>query len=66
MFDEQNLMSSAGLVPVLELAEHVGLSRLIGEHVDLPLTWVGSGAVNSAGKLTSLLAPRMGVLSWPR
>ena len=36
VFDEQNLVSSAGLVPVLELAEQTGLSRLIGEHVDLP------------------------------
>jgi hypothetical protein len=39
VFDEQNLVSSAGLVPVLELAEQTGLSRLIGEHVDLPSTW---------------------------
>jgi hypothetical protein len=31
--DELNLVSSAGLVPVLELAERTGLSRLIGEHV---------------------------------
>ena len=36
VFDEQNLVSSAGLV--LELAEQTGLSRLIGEHVDLPST----------------------------
>jgi hypothetical protein len=42
-FDEQNLVSSAGLVPVLELAEQTGLSRLIGEHVDLPSTRVKSG-----------------------
>ena len=34
VFDEQNLVSAAGLVPVLELAEQTGLSRLIGEHVD--------------------------------
>jgi hypothetical protein len=31
VFDEQNLVSAAGLVPVLELAEQTGLSRLIGE-----------------------------------
>ena len=46
VFDEPNLMSAAGLVPVLELAEQTGLSRLIGEHVDLPSTRVKSGAVN--------------------
>jgi hypothetical protein len=56
VFDEQNLVSTAGLVPVLELAEQAGLSRLIGEHVDLPPTRVKSGAVNPAGKLTSIIA----------
>ena len=55
VFDEQNLVSAAGLVPVLELAEQTGLSRLIGEHVDLPSTRVRSGAVNPAGKLTSII-----------
>jgi hypothetical protein len=41
-------------VPVLELAEQTGLSELIGERVDLPSTRVKSGAVNPAGKLTSI------------
>jgi hypothetical protein len=53
------------VAPVLELAEQTALSRPIGEHVDLLSTRVSSGAVNPAGKLTSILAPRMGVLSWP-
>lgn len=56
VFDEQNLVSAAGLVPVLELAEQTGLSRLIDEHVDLPSTRVASGAVNPVGKLTSIIA----------
>ena len=56
VFDEQNLVSASGLVPVLELAEQTGLSRLIGEHVVLPSTRVRSGAVNPAGKLTSIVA----------
>jgi hypothetical protein len=56
VFDEQNLVSASGLVPVLELAEQSGLSRLIGEHVVLPSTRVRSGAVNPAGKLTSIVA----------
>jgi hypothetical protein len=38
VFDEPNLVSASGLVPVLELAEQTGLSRLIGEYVDLPST----------------------------
>ena len=42
VFDERNLVSAAGLVPVLELAEQTGLSELIGEHVD---TAVHSGEI---------------------
>ncbi|BBZ09601.1 hypothetical protein MDOR_37700 [Mycolicibacterium doricum] len=56
VFDEDNLVSAAGLVPVLELAEQSGLSGLIDEHVDLRSTRVKSGAVNPAGKLTSIIA----------
>ena len=55
VFDEPNLVSAAGLVPVLELAEQTGLSELIGEHVDMPSTRVKSGAVNPVGKLTSII-----------
>lgn len=59
MFDEPNLVSAAGLVPVMELAEQTGLSRLISERVDLPSTRVPSGAVNAAGKLTTIIAAMM-------
>ena len=59
VFDECNLVSAGGLVPVLELAEQTGLSRLIGEHVELPSTRVRSGAVNPAGKLTTIIAGMM-------
>jgi hypothetical protein len=59
VFDERNLVSAAGLVPVMELAEQTGLSRLIGEYVDLPSTRVASGAVNPAGKLTTIIAGMM-------
>ena len=59
VFDEQNLVSAAGLVPIMELAEQTGLSRLIGEHVELPSTRVASGAVNPAGKLTTIIAGMM-------
>lgn len=59
VFDEQNLVSAAGLVPVLELAEQTGLSQLIDEHVDLPSTRVASGAVNPAGKLTTIIGAMM-------
>jgi hypothetical protein len=59
VFDEQNLVSAAVLVPVLELAEQGGLSELIGELVDLPSTRVRSGAVNPVGKLISIIAAMM-------
>jgi len=34
-FDDRNLVSRAGLAPVLQLAERAGLQRLVGEHVGL-------------------------------
>ncbi len=36
VFDERNLLSAAGLVPVLELAAQNGLSESIDQHGDLP------------------------------
>lgn len=48
MFDEQNFVSAAGLVPVMELAEQAGLSPLIVEHVQIPSTRVHFGAVKPA------------------
>ncbi|MFT4156381.1 MAG: transposase, partial [Microbacterium sp.] len=41
MFDDHNLVSHAGLVPVLELAEKAGLSGLVGECSTLPTANVG-------------------------
>ncbi len=35
LFDDPNLVSCAGLAPVLRLAERGGLQRLVGEHVQL-------------------------------
>ncbi len=49
-------MSSAGLVPVLELAEQAGRSKLIDVHVDIDSARVKSGAANPVGKLTSVIA----------
>jgi hypothetical protein len=60
VFDEKNLVSDAGLVPVLELAEQTGLSTLIDKHINLPSTRVKSGAVNPVGKLTTIIAGMMG------
>jgi hypothetical protein len=56
VFDEDNLVSHAGLVPVLELAEQTGLSRLLGEHVRFVDERIKSGAANPVPKLTSIIA----------
>ena len=57
-FDDANLVSFAGLAPLLALAERTGLSQLIGERVriDPAATKVKSAGVNPAGKLTSIIA----------
>ncbi len=34
-FDDPNLVSCAGLAPVLALAERAGLARLVGQHVKI-------------------------------
>ena len=58
VFDEAHLVSFAGLVPVLALAERAGLSQLISERVRIaPGTMkVRSAGVNPAGKVTSVIA----------
>lgn len=56
MFDEGNLVSHAGLVPVLELAEQAGLSQLLDQHVRFVDERVKSGAANPTPKLTSIIA----------
>jgi hypothetical protein len=56
VFDDESLVSCAGLVPVLALAERTGLSELISERVGFGATTVRSAGVNPAGKLTSIVA----------
>lgn len=55
-FDDENLVSFAGLVPVMGLAERAGLSELLAEKVTLTSTRVRSAACNPAGKITSIIA----------
>ena len=57
VFDDEHLVSCAGLVPVMGLAEQTGLSELIAEQVVLRAArrWRSAG-VNPAGKLTSIIA----------
>ncbi len=52
MFDDPNLVSSAGLVPVVALAESAGLSALAQQHLSVP---TDKGA-NAGLKVASLVA----------
>ena len=56
LFDDEHLVSDAGLVPVMALAEQAGLSELVAERVELGETRVVSAGVNPAGKLSSIIA----------
>ena len=51
-FDDPNLVSCAGLVPVWELAQRAGLDELVTEHVRLP----GPAGACAAGKVGSVVA----------
>ena len=56
VFDDEHLVSHAGLVPVMALAERAGLSELIDSRVRFRTTRVKSAGVNPAGKITSIVA----------
>jgi hypothetical protein len=52
VFDDPNLVSCAGLGPVLQLAEQAGLQRLVARHVHLG----NQGAINAHLKVPCLVA----------
>ena len=52
VFDDPNLVSSAGLVPVLALADSVGLRALADEHLSVP----SDKGANTGLKVASLVA----------
>ena len=51
-FDDPNLVSAAGLVPVLALADRAGLRELADEHLSVP----GDKGANAGLKVASLVA----------
>jgi Transposase DDE domain group 1 len=55
-FDEDNLVSDAGLVPLLGLAEQTRLPEILAETVSIKISRVKSGAANPAPKLLSVIA----------
>ena len=61
-FDDPNLVSCAGLAPVLQLAEWAGLGSLVGEHVHL----AKPGGANAHLKVSGLVAGMVaGPAPWP-
>jgi hypothetical protein len=56
VFDDDNLVSCAGLVPVMTLAERTGLSDLLADKVHIAEPRIKSGSANPAPKLATLIA----------
>ena len=56
MFDDDNLVSCAGLVPVMTLAQRTGLSDLLADKVHITAPRIKSGSANPAPKLATLIA----------
>lgn len=55
-FDDDDLVSCAGLAPVMTLAEQTGLTRLLTEKVAIDTPRIKSGTANLAPKLATLIA----------
>src|SRR6476620_5757310 len=55
-FDEDNLVSDAGLVPLLGPAEQTGLTEIIAEKVSIKAPRIKSGSANPAPKLLTVIA----------
>jgi hypothetical protein len=56
VFDDDHLVSCAGLVPVMTLAEQTGLAHLFDEKVRISAPRIKSGAANPAPKLATVVA----------
>jgi hypothetical protein len=56
VFDEDHLMSCAGLVPVMTLAQQTGLTRLLADKVRITAPRIKPGSANPAPKLATLIA----------
>ena len=56
VFNENHIVSCAGLVPVMTLAEQTRLTDLLAEKISITATKIASGAANPAPKLVTLIA----------
>ena len=56
VFDDGNLVSCAGLVPVMTLAEQTGLIELLDSRIHIAEPRIASGSANPAPKLATVIA----------
>lgn len=56
VFDEDHIVSCAGLVPVMTLAQQTRLTELLAETISITATKITSGAANPAPKHATLIA----------
>jgi hypothetical protein len=56
VFDDDHLVSCAGLVPVMTLATQTGLPHLLADKIDIPVPRIKSGSANPSPKLTTVIA----------
>lgn len=56
VFDDEHLVSCAGLVPVMMLGAQTGLGELLADKVCIPAPKIRSGSANPSPKLTTVIA----------
>ena len=56
MFDDEHLVSCAGLVPVMTLATQTALPQLLTDRIDIAVPRIKSGSANPSPKLTTVIA----------
>jgi len=56
VFDDDSLVSCAGLVPVMTLAAQTGLPTLLADKIDVAVPRIKSGSANPSPKLTTVIA----------
>jgi hypothetical protein len=56
VFDDPNLVSCAGLAPVLQLAERAGLQRLVADHVKIDKPEGGYAALKVPALVAGMVA----------
>ena len=56
VFDDEHLVSCAGLVPVMTLATQTGLPELLADKICIPAPKIKSGSANPSPKLATLIA----------